>query len=202
MLELKGCIVTIDAMGCQKEIAKRIIEKEADYLLALKANQGSLFEQVIRLLQPEITRQIASNGLLSEVDYQRGREEFRAAVVCHDMAQLPASHGWAHLRSIGVIVSYRKSNNQKQGELTYRYYISSANLSAQRLAETTRAHWHIEKRLHWCLDVAMNEDGCRIRREGVAEVFAGVRHIALNLLKKETSFNKGVRAKQLKTRTI
>lgn len=97
-----------------------------------------------------------------------------------------------------AIVSYRKADNQQQGELTYRYYISSANMSAQRLAEATRAHWHIENSLHWCLDVAMNEDGCRIRRDGAAEVLAGVRHIALNLLKKETSFKKGVRAKQLK----
>ena len=198
LLALKGCLVTIDAMGCQKEIAKQIIEKEADYLLALKANQSSLFEQVKQCLQPEITRQIANDSLLSEVDYQRGREEFRAAVVCHDMAQTPASASWPNLQSVGVIVSYRKSDNQQQGELTYRYYISSANLSAQRLAEATRAHWHIENSLHWCLDVAMNEDGCRIRRDGAAEVFAGVRHIALNLLKKETSFNKGVRAKQLK----
>jgi predicted transposase YbfD/YdcC len=198
LLELKDCLVTIDAMGCQKEIGKQIIEKEADYLLALKANQSSLFEQVKQLLQPEITRQIANDSLLSEVDYQRGREEFRAAVVCHDMTHIPASASWPNLQSAGVIVSYRKLDNQKQGELTYRYYISSANLSAQRLAEATRAHWHIENSLHWCLDVAMNEDGCRIRRDGAAEVFAGVRHIALNLLKKETSFNKGVRAKQLK----
>ncbi|RZF99330.1 transposase family protein [Pseudoalteromonas sp. CO348] len=75
-------------------------------------------------------------------------------------------------------------------------------MSTQRLAETTRAHWHIENSLHWCLDVAMNEGGCHIHRKGAAEVFAGVRHIALNLLKKETSFNKGLRAKQLKPSAI
>ncbi|TMN46202.1 hypothetical protein CWB93_24050, partial [Pseudoalteromonas piscicida] len=100
----------------------------------------SLFEQVKQLLQPEITRQIANDSLLSEVDYQRGREEFRAAVVCHDMTHIPASASWPNLQSAGVIVSYRKLDNQKQGELTYRYYISSAYLSAQRLAEATRAH--------------------------------------------------------------
>ncbi|MGP5158430.1 ISAs1 family transposase [Pseudoalteromonas prydzensis] len=99
------------------------------------------------------------------------------------------------------VVIATTSLTNTEGELTYRYYISSANMSAQRLAEATRAHWHIENSLHWCLDVAMNEDGCRIRRirrDGAAEVLAGVRHIALNLLKKETSFKKGVRAKQLK----
>ncbi|KZN45717.1 hypothetical protein N476_25155 [Pseudoalteromonas luteoviolacea H33] len=178
LLELKGCIVTIDVMGCQKEIAKQTIEKEADYLLALKTNQGSLFEQVKQRLQPETIRQIASDSLLSEADYQRVRKEFRAAVVCNDMALIPASASWPNLQSVSMIGSYRKSDNQKQGELTYRYYTSSANLSAQRLAEATRAHWHIENSLHWCLDVAMNEDCCRIRRDGAADVFAGVRYIA------------------------
>lgn len=159
LLGLKGCLVTIDAVGCQKKIIKQIVEIEADYLLALKGSQSSLFEQVKQLLQPEITRQIASDNLLSEIDYQRCREEFRSAVVCHDMAQIPKSSSWPNLQSAGVIVSCRKLDNQKQGELTYRYYISSANMSAQRLAnEATRAHRHIENSLHWCLDVAMNED--------------------------------------------
>jgi predicted transposase YbfD/YdcC len=198
LLELKGCLVTIDAMGCQKDIVQNILKKEADYLLALKANQGGLFDQVKQFLLPEVTLQIESETLLSEVDYQRGREEFRAAVVCHDMAQLPETHSWPELKTVGVIVSYRKLDSQKVAELTYRYYISSAMLSAEKLAQATREHWHIENSLHWCLDVAMNEDGCRIRRDGAAEVFAGVRHVALYLLKTETSFKKGVRAKQLK----
>lgn len=198
LLEIKSCLVTVDAMGCQKDIVQEILEKEADYLLTLKANQGGLFEQVQQFLMPEVTRQIESDTLLSEVDYQRGREEFRAAVVCHDMTQLPETHRWPNLRTVGVIVSYRKRDNQKKGELTYRYYISSAKLSAQKLAQAARAHWHIENSLHWCLDVAMNEDGCRIRRDGGAEVLAGIHHMALNLLKKEMTFKKGVRAKQMK----
>ncbi|KZX00368.1 hypothetical protein JL49_11850 [Pseudoalteromonas luteoviolacea] len=113
LLELKGCLVTIDAMGCQKEIAQKILEKEADYLLALRAEMGGLFEQVKQFLLPEVTRQIQSGTLLSEVDYQRGREEFRAAVVSHDMAQLPETHSWPNLQTAGVIVSYRKPDNRR-----------------------------------------------------------------------------------------
>lgn len=198
LLEIKGCLVTIDAMGCQKTIAKKIREKEADYLLAVKANQRSLFEQVERLLTPEIVRQSQSGALFKEADYQRNREEFRCCVTSQELSDLPAAKGWPDLKTIGVIASYRREKDKTSNELAFRYYISSASLTAEQLASSAREHWGIENSLHWKLDVGMNEDSCRIRRDGAPEIFAGVRHIAMNRLKSETTFKKGVRAKQMK----
>ena len=198
LLEIKGCLVTIDAMGCQKAVAQKIREKDADYLLALKANQPGLFTQVEKLLSPEITRQAQLGELFKEADYQRSREEFRCCVTTQDLSQVPEAEQWPDLKTVGVIVSYRKEKDKDSSELKFRYYISSAILSAEQLASSAREHWLIENGLHWKLDVGMNEDSCRIRREGAPEVFAGVRHIAMNRLKSETSFKKGVRAKQMK----
>ncbi|CAM4087882.1 ISAs1 family transposase [Pseudoalteromonas ostreae] len=106
--------------------------------------------------------------------------------------------GWKDAKTVGVIVSYKKEKGKISNELCYRYYISSAYLSAEELARSARQHWQIENGLHWRLDVGFKEDECRIRCEGAAPVFAGLRHIAFNQLKAETSFNKGMPAKQNK----
>lgn len=198
LLEIKGCLVTIDAMGCQKAIAQKILDKDAHYLLALKGNQPKLFAQVERLLGPEISRQCQQGTLFQEADYQRNREEYRCCIVANDMSQIPASADWPKLTTVGVIVSYRKEKGKVSKELNFRYYISSAALTAEALAGSAREHWGIENGLHWKLDVGMKEDDCRIRRNGAPEIMAGVRHIAMNRLQSEMTFKKGVRAKQMK----
>lgn len=198
LLEIKGCLVTIDAMGCQKSIAQEIIDKEADYLLAVKANQKALLKQIESALLPKLAEQAKGGVLFNEADYQRNREEFRCCAVSHDLKQLSETVHWESAKTIGVIVSYRKEKGKISNELSYRYYISSAHLTAEELAVSARQHWQIENGLHWRLDVGFREDGCRIRREGAASVFAGLRHIAFNHLKAETSFKKGMPAKQKK----
>lgn len=198
LLEIKGCLVTIDAMGCQKGIAQKILDKEADYLLALKANQPGLYTQVQSLLGPEISRQCEQGTLFQEADYQRNREEYRCCITSNDLSQLPASLEWAELKTVGVIISYRNEKGKTSKELSFRYYISSAKLLPEELASSAREHWGIENGLHWKLDVGMKEDDCRIRRDGAPEIMAGVRHIAMNQLQSEKSFKKGVRAKQMK----
>ncbi|MDB2387165.1 ISAs1 family transposase [Shewanella sp.] len=198
LLEIKGCLVTIDAMGCQKGIAQKILDKEADYLLALKANQSGLYTQVQSLLGPEISRQCEQGTLFQEADYQRNREEYRCCITSNDLSQLPASLAWPELKTVGVIISYRNEKDKKSKELSSRYYISSAKLLPEELASSAREHWRIENGLHWKLDVGMKEDDCRIRRDGAPEIMAGVRHIAMNQLQSEKSFKKGVRAKQMK----
>lgn len=191
-------LVSIDAMGYQKAIAQKILDKDAHYLLALKGNQPKLFAQVERLLGPEISRQCQQGTLFQEADYQRNREEYRCCIVANDMSQIPASADWPKLTTVGVIVSYRKEKGKVSKELNFRYYISSAALTAEALAGSAREHWGIENGLHWKLDVGMKEDDCRIRRNGAPEIMAGVRHIAMNRLQSEMTFKKGVRAKQMK----
>ncbi|MGB6139532.1 ISAs1 family transposase [Pseudoalteromonas rhizosphaerae] len=198
LLEIKGCLVTIDAMGCQKSIAETIVDKQADYLLAVKANHKGLLSQVENALLPEVTRQASEGVLFNEADYHKNREEFRCCAVSHNVSDLSETSNWKDAKTVGVIVSYRKEKNKVSNELCYRYYISSAYLSAEELARSARQHWQIENGLHWRLDVGFKEDDCRIRREGAAPVFAGLRHIAFNQLKAETSFNKGMPAKQKK----
>ena len=198
LLEIKGCLVTIDAMGCQKEIVKKVREKEADYLIALKGNQGTLFSQVEALLKPQIAELAAQEKLFSEATYERKREEIRWSLSTQNIDNIAAAEEWLDLKTVGVIVSYRQETGKKQSGLVYRYYISSANLDSETLANKVREHWGIENGLHWKLDVGMNEDQCRIRREGAPEIFGGIRHVALNQLNEEKTFKKGVRAKQMK----
>jgi len=136
--------------------------------------------------------------LFNEADYQKNREEFRCCAVRHDVSNLSEMIHWEGAKTVGVIVSYRKEKGKISNELSYRYYISSAHLTAEELARSARQHWQIENGLHWRLDVGFKEDECRIRREGAASVFAGLRHIAFNQLKAETSFSKGMPAMQKK----
>ena len=198
LLDIKGCLVTIDAMGCQKAIAQKILDKEANYLLALKGNQPTLFNQVEELLGPEISRQCQQGTLFQEADYQRNREEYRCCIISNNMSLIPISAEWPQLTTVGVIISYRNEKGKQSNQLSFRYYISSAMLTAEELACSAREHWGIENGLHWKLDVGMKEDACRIRRDGAPEIMAGVRHVAMNQLQSEDTFKKGIRAKQMK----
>jgi predicted transposase YbfD/YdcC len=131
LLEIKGCLVIIDAMGCQKAIAQKILDKDANYLLALKGNQPMLFAQVEKLLGLEISRQCEDGTLFQEADYQRHREGYRCCIVTNDMSQIPAAADWAMLITVGVIVLYRKEKGKVSKELNFRYHISSATLTEE-----------------------------------------------------------------------
>ncbi len=187
LLEIKGCIVTLDAMGCQTDIAEKIVEKQADYVLAVKDNQKYLreaiadyFQEAIKANKPELCQLQYSE----ETNAEHGRIEIRRCYLSTCLATLPDVSRWKGLKSIGMVESERMINGQSTVE--QRYYICSlVNISP--FARATRAHWGVENSLHWVLDVTFREDDCRIRTGYAPENFNILRQLAINFLKKEPS---------------
>ena len=201
VLDVSGCIVTIDAMGCQTDIAQTIADSEADYVFALKANQGQLYEDVQLLFDGVSTGDISDIKVDSTqtIDGNHGRIETRSAYAIADpgvISTLRASENFVNLNSIVKVTAEREVNHKVTTQS--RYYISSLPGDAQQLLEATRHHWRIENSCHWVLDVAFREDASRIRKDNSAENFAIIRRMALNLLKAEKSTKLGVANKRLK----
>jgi predicted transposase YbfD/YdcC len=200
LFDLSGCIVTIDAMGCQTEIAQLITEAGADYVLALKANQGSMHQDVITMVQEGLATQFKeiAHHTKQSVEKGHGRIERRRYWLIDDeqyLAYLNPAGKWANLRGIGVVQSEREVNGVSSSET--RYYLCSIG-SVAELVEGARGHWSIENSLHWVLDIAFREDQNRTRIDHSAHNFAILRHIALNLLKAEKTAKVGVKVKRLK----
>lgn len=172
---LKGKIVTTGAMGCQKDIAEKIRNREGDYLLAVKGNQGKLYRPIEESFPFKRINESVLESFVTE-DKNHGRKETRLHVVS-DIPDDLIDHTftWKELRKVGVAVSFRSELNddKKEPEMQVRYYISSADLSAEKVGSAMQGNWSNENRLHWRLDVAMNEDDCRIRRGDAAEYFQG-----------------------------
>jgi predicted transposase YbfD/YdcC len=201
LLVIKGCIITTDAMGTQTEIAGLIVANEADYVLALKGNQGTLHQEVQDLFNYafETNFQQVAHDQHHTVEKNHGRLEVRRHWTISEpefIAFLNPKDKWAGLRSIGLVESERTIGNQTSIER--RYYISSLAGEAVQFAHAVRTHWEIENKLHWVLDVAFREDTSRVRQGFATENFAVLRHIALNLLRHETSVKAGIKAKRLK----
>lgn len=179
MLDVEDCVVTADAMSCQRAITKKITAKKADYVLGLKGNQNMLHDDVklyfdhINVKEKTVTR-----------DKGHGRIETREYFLESDIDWLPQRSDWTNLNAIGMVKSSVFEKNVERVET--RYFITSLT-DVQAFAKATREHWGIENSLHWCLDVAFNEDNCRMRKDHSGENFAIIRHIALNLLKKDDS---------------
>ncbi len=198
-LALTGCIVTIDAMGWQREIAEQIIDGEADYVLALKGNQGTLHQDVADYFDwaEKIGFKEIAHTFSATLEKDHGRIEERRCWATSDIAWLEQKGAWKGLQSI-VMVEAEREVIGKEPTRERRYFLSSLPAEAQPLLAAVRGHWGIENSLHWCLDVAMREDASRIRRDHAPENVAVLRHIALNLLKQEKSCKLGIRRKQLK----
>lgn len=201
LLTIQGCIVTIDAMGCQSNIAQLIIEQEGDYVLALKGNQGNLHTDVADLLAyaQEINFQDVAHDFHQTVDKNHGRLEIRRHWTVSDpefISFVDPKGKWTGLQSIGMVETQRTANDHTSTEI--RYYISSLPADAIQFAHAIRTHWQIENKVHWVLDVVFREDLSRVRKGFAAENFAVLRHIALNLLRHETSAKCGINAKRLK----
>jgi predicted transposase YbfD/YdcC len=196
LLELSGCVVTIDAMGTQKEIAKTIRAQEADYVLALKGNQGTLHEDVALLFAWADAQQYRDVVHQTYETYNtgHGREERRRTTVTDDLTGLRGYEAWVGLQTVAMVEAWRTQGDAVSYER--RYYISSLGLDAKQLAESVRGHWAIENALHWVLDIAFREDDCRIRKGHAPENFAMLRHIALNLLKQEKTNRHGMKVKR------
>lgn len=197
LLELSGCIVTIDAMGCQQEIVKLITEQNADYIIALKKNQGSLHENVEQLFKSAISTrfQEIEHSEYYTREQAHGREEIRYYLMLTDIDErIDPNHKWSKLKSVGLVESVRTVDGKTTVET--RYYISSLSNNAKVFGQSVRSHWEVENSLHWVLDVALNEDDCRIRKDNAPENFAVMRRLAVNLLGREKSHKRGVRNKQ------
>lgn len=198
LLDVRGCIVTIDAMGCQRKIAEQIIDGEADYILAVKRNQERLHQAFQRHFPaPKLLQLHKTDADIYMTDEKaHGREELRQYIVFETFDEfVDLSFEWKGMKSIGIAISTRTEPGHAT-DIAVRYYISSAQLSAKQFGEAVRSHWGVESSLHWCLDVAMYEDDCRIRRGEGAENMAAIRQVALNLLRKESSMKAGIKRKR------
>ena len=182
MLSLEGTIVTADAMNCQRDIAQQVTDQGGDYVLALKGNQGTLYADVALFLDdPDLT----PDGTHSEVDGSHGRIETRTSMVSTDIDWLQEHHHWPALAAIAKVTRIRESGAKVATQTAY--YLLSTVLAADRLGAVVRNHWGIENSLHWVLDVTMNEDQTRNRKDNGPQNLALLRRLALNLARLEPS---------------
>jgi predicted transposase YbfD/YdcC len=192
-LELSGTVVTIDAMGCQRSIAANIVDKKADYILAVKENQGHLLAEIKDSFQ-----MLAADATAEEIDCGHGRVEQRRCSVIGDLSLLEKASEWASLQGLVRIESERYHKVTGKTEREIRYYITSLKPDAGRLNRAIRQHWSIENRLHWALDVSFGEDLDRKRAGNAAQNFSLLNRIALNLLKQDKTCKLGIKGKRLK----
>jgi predicted transposase YbfD/YdcC len=183
MLAIEGAIVTIDAMGCQREIAKTIIDQKADYVLALKGNQGSLREDVELFAAEQKARNFADTRISQDttIDGDHGRIETRTTTVMHDIEWLQARHGWAGLNAVIMVESSREVAGKTEQET--RFYITSLVMLAHLLGPVVRSHWSVENSLHWVMDMVFRDDDSRVRNGNAPANLAAIRHMAQNLIR-------------------
>lgn len=199
MLEVSGCIVTTDAMGCQTAIAEKAIENDADYVFVVKENQGRLLETIRELFDNTDEMRWVDCDYCKTVDKDHGRIEIRQCWTTSDpeyLHYIASLADWKGLQSIAVIQAERRIGQEKT--VKRRYFISSLESNAKRLLYAARTYWEIENKVHWVLDIAFREDDCRVRKGNGAQNFAVLRHIALNLLRQESTAKCSIRAKRLK----
>jgi predicted transposase YbfD/YdcC len=192
-LELSRTVVTIDAMGCQRAIAEKIVDKGADYILAVKENQGHLLEEIKDSFQ-----MLAADAVAEEIDCGHGRVEQRKCSVIADLSLVEKAAEWASLQGLVRIEAERYHKATGKTEREIRYYITSLKPDAVRLNRAIRQHWGIENKLHWALDVSFGEDLDRKRAGHAAQNFSLLNRIALNLLRQDQTCKLGIKGKRLK----
>lgn len=198
-LAIKGCIVTIDAMGCQKDIAEQIIKQKGDYLLALKGNQGNFHEEVATFLTDakKLNFKNVEYDFHEEIDAGHGRVETRRAYAIDFKKykkHMPEGMKWKKLTSLVMVETLREGRDFKT--MDTRFYISSCPPFAAPLLDASRKHWAVENSLHWTLDVTFREDDSRIRKDASPENYAIFRHIALNIIRRNISIDASVKRKR------
>ncbi len=174
--------MTVDALNCQRDIAQQIVEQGGDYVLALKGNQATLHDDVVRFLDDPESKTSTAKPV---VDADHGRIETRTATVSTDIGWLQEDHRWPGLAAIGKVVRVREMSGKTTTETAY--YLISTVLSSERFNEVVRFHWGVENCLHWRLDVVMNEDQARNRLGNGAHNLAVLRHMAMNVMQKDAS---------------
>jgi predicted transposase YbfD/YdcC len=198
-LAIKGCIVTIDAMGCQKNIAEHIVKQKGDYLLALKGNQGNFHEEVVSFLTLAKSANFKNveHDFYEEIDAGHGRIEIRRAYAVDFKKyrqHMPEGSKWKKLTTVVMVDTSREGRDFKTFDS--RFYISSCEPLAKPLLNASRKHWGIENSLHWTLDVTFREDESRIRKEAAPENYAIFRHMALNIIRRNTSIDASIKRKR------
>ncbi|MCP4721239.1 MAG: ISAs1 family transposase [Desulfobacteraceae bacterium] len=197
LLDISGCIITIDAMGTQKKIAKTIVDKDGDYILALKENHKSLYSDTVLFFEQmeSFKPEDFEFDKYETVDGGHGRIETRNYFTTSNIDWLQGRENWPGLKSIGMVESTREIKDKISKER--RYYISSLESDAEKFGKSVRSHWGIENSVHWVLDIAFREDESRIRKGNAPENLAVLRHIALNLLRNNKSFKGSIKTKRL-----
>jgi predicted transposase YbfD/YdcC len=198
VLEIKGCIVTIDAMGCQKAIADQIVAKGGDYVFSLKGNQSNLHDGVKLFFenQKEHDLKKVPFDYHETVDSEHGKIEIRKYWTTSDINWLQGKQNWKGLKTICMVERQRQFADKTQSETSY--YIGSIENDTKTFAHAVRKHWSIENSLHWVLDVTFREDESRIRKANAPENFALLRHIALNMIKNEKTLKKSIKSRRLR----
>lgn len=196
LLELDGATVTIDAMGCQKEVARSIVGQGADYVLALKDNHATLHGEVKLLFDALSTTGLADVTVerYERVDADHGRIETRRYWLTGDVECLGVKGSWANISGVGMVESQVEVGAAVSVER--RYFLTSLGCDVERFAQAVRQHWGIENSLHWVLDVSFREDDCRIRQDAGAQTMSVLRHMALNLIRRESRHKRGVKARR------
>src|SRR6202040_1969111 len=189
MLAIEGAIVTIDAIGCQRDIAQKVVDKKADYVLALKGNQGSLRQDVEVFVAEQKATGFKDTRISRDetIDGDHGRVETRTTTVIHDVGWLQERHEWPGLKAVIVVESPREIGDKIDRET--RFYITSLMLLASLLGPIVRSHWAIENSLHWVMDMIFRDDECRIRTDHAPANFTTVKHMAHNLIRKAPGKN-------------
>ena len=189
MMAIEGAIVSIDAMGCQRDIAQKILDKKADYILALKGNQGTLREDVEVFAAEQKANGFKDTKVSRHetVDGDHGRIETRTYTAIHDVAWLQERHDWPGLRAIVMVESTREIGEKIEQET--RFYITSLLWLAHQLGPAIRSHWAVENSLHWVMDMIFRDDECRIRTDHAPANFTTLRHMAHNLIRKAPGKN-------------
>jgi predicted transposase YbfD/YdcC len=187
MLVVEGAIITIDAMGCQRAIAQKIIDKKADYVFGLKGNQGSLREDVDVFIAEQKAKDFADTTITraQTIDADNGRIETRTTTVIHDVDWLRKRHGWPGLNAIAMVESTRETKGVIEKDT--RIFITSLVMLAHLLGPVIRSHWAIENSLHWVMDMVFRDDECRVRTNHAPANFTTIKHMAHNLLRRPTS---------------
>jgi len=195
-LELSGCIITADALHCQKGIAREIIEADAQYVLALKGNQGTAFGEVKAFLDEAIERQESHLGFTETVEKAHGRLEVRRYWQTQKLGWFADRGQWEGLRSVGVVEARRRVGGKESVER--RYYLSSLKAEVQTFARAVRGHWGVENSLHWVLDVVFGEDQSRARSGYATENLAATRRLAVNLLRRDKTCKRSIKGKLMR----
>ena len=187
MLVVEGAIITIDAMGCQRAIARKIIDKKADYVFGLKGNQGSLRKDVDLFITEQRARNFADTTVsrAETIDADNGRIETRVTTVIHDIEWLRKRHGWPGLNAIAMVESTRETGGVIEHDT--RFYVTSLVMLAHLLGPVIRSHWAIENSLHWVMDMIFRDDECRVRTNHAPANFTTIKHMACNLLRRPSS---------------